>query len=658
VDSKFDCLFGRGWAKIVPVAQDARIGAEVAGYRIESEIGRGGMSVVYLAEHLRLRRRVALKLISSELASDQTFRDRFVRESQLAASLEDPNIVPIYDAGEADGVLYIAMRYVQGTDLKKLVRAEGPLGVVRAVSIMLQTARALDAAHAEGLVHRDVKPGNILLTSSDHVYLSDFGLTKRISSDSGYTATGQFVGTLDYAAPEQFEGKPLDARTDVYSLGCVLYECLTGDPPFKADNQAALVYAHLLRPPPLPSERRPELPSGLDPVVTRAMAKAPADRYPNAGALAAAAKSGADIEAGRMAGGDLPTRRVGNDEGAAGPPSSRGARRWTRVRLLATGGIAAAAIVVATIIGINRSGPASPPSTPPARATSNTIWRLDPSTAHLVATISVGSGPGSVAIGEGSVWVANNQADTVSRIDPVTNAVATIRVGHGPEGIAVSEGSAWVLLPGAAALVRIDPSTNRPSRTIPLPDRPERIVARDGVLWITSSAGLIEVNAATSTVVKQISTVPFSPQELAVTRDFVWVASFDAVVRVDVVSGQIKGITPTLQRYCDIAATEDSVWLLGCTAPTGASGGRPGAGPAEVLRLDPSSGRADRPIPAENGGEWLSLGPNVVWILSANGSISRLDVTNSTVHPFGKAGKSPGGFAVGAGGVWVTIDAA
>ncbi|HEX9235366.1 MAG TPA: serine/threonine-protein kinase, partial [Actinomycetota bacterium] len=209
---------------------EPRIGSVIAGYRIDSLIGRGGMSVVYLAEDLNLGRKIALKVLAPELAGDARFRERFVRESRLAASLEHPNIIPIHDAREADGVLYIAMRYVEGTDLKGLIKEEGRLDPGRTLSIVGQVAGALDAAHARGLVHRDVKPGNILIARAsesggpEHVYLSDFGLTKRATSDSGITATGQFVGTLDYAAPEQFEGKPLDGRTDQYSLGCCLYE--------------------------------------------------------------------------------------------------------------------------------------------------------------------------------------------------------------------------------------------------------------------------------------------------------------------------------------------------------------------------------------------------------------------------------------------------
>ncbi len=233
---------------------DLQPGTEVAGYRIERTLGRGGMSVVYLAEHDWLQRKVALKVLAPQLAEDERFRERFVRESRLAASLDHPNVIPIYEAGASGADLFIAMRYVEGTDLRTLLHEGGALEPERAVAIVRQVAAALDAAHEQGLVHRDVKPGNVLLArqrgseAGEHVYLSDFGLTKRSASDSGITGTGQFVGTLDYAAPEQFRGGTPDARTDVYSLGCVLFECLTGQPPFTSENDAGLMYAHLQEP--------------------------------------------------------------------------------------------------------------------------------------------------------------------------------------------------------------------------------------------------------------------------------------------------------------------------------------------------------------------------------------------------------------------------
>ncbi len=288
--------------KPLEMTAHTRIGTEVAGFRIESVLGRGGMSVVYVAEQIRLGRRVALKLLTTELAWDEQFRERFVRESHIAAATDHPNIIPIYDAGEADGLLYIAMRFVEGPDLKEILK-RGSLGVGRTIFLIEQLASALDAAHARSLVHRDVKPGNILVEeSTDHAYLTDFGVAKQTTA-RGLTSTGHFLGTVEYAAPEQIEGGPVDARTDVYALGCVLYECLTGSPPFAQGTEHAVLHAHLVDPPPSVSRARPELPQAFDGVVATAMAKAAADRFPSCGELAHAARNAASGTARRLDGG-------------------------------------------------------------------------------------------------------------------------------------------------------------------------------------------------------------------------------------------------------------------------------------------------------------------------------------------------------------------
>jgi WD40 repeat protein len=288
----------------VQVSDDPRVGTELAGYRIESLLGWGGMSVVYLAEDLRLKRKVALKLLAASLAEDEAFRDRFLRESELAASIDHPNIIPIYEAGTTEDLLFIAMRYVDGRDLNERLR-RGRLDPADAVGILAQLASALDAAHARGLVHRDVKPSNVLLDTgarpdgSDHVYLADFGLTKRVSEDAGIGEDGRLLGTIDYVAPEQIAGEEIDGRADVYSLGCVFYECLVGKPPFRSDSEIAVVFAHLETESPAPSAARPELPAALDAVITRALAKEPEQRYPSCREFAQAALAVAVDEASR-----------------------------------------------------------------------------------------------------------------------------------------------------------------------------------------------------------------------------------------------------------------------------------------------------------------------------------------------------------------------
>ncbi|MFD4231947.1 serine/threonine-protein kinase [Streptomyces sp. NPDC058545] len=275
------------------------LGRQIAGYRVESEIGRGGMAVVYRARDLRLDRTVALKLLAPELARNDTFRKRFTHESRVAAAIDHPHIVPVFEAGETEGILYIAMRYVAGQDLRALIDRQGPLQIGAAVRIAAQVASALDAAHDHDLVHRDVKPGNILVaagTDSDHpehVYLTDFGLTKKSLSLTGFTSVGQFVGTLDYVAPEQISGRPVDGRCDVYSLACVVFETMAAVPPFQRDDDMALLWAHQFDPPPPLTGRRPDLPPAVDDVLAKALSKSPDDRYDSCLQFVAALRSAA-----------------------------------------------------------------------------------------------------------------------------------------------------------------------------------------------------------------------------------------------------------------------------------------------------------------------------------------------------------------------------
>ena len=259
-------------------------GSELAGYRIESLVGEGGMGAVYLATQLRLDRRVALKVLAAGRIGNEESRSRFLRESRLAASLDHPNVLPIFDAGEDGGVLYLAMRYVEGGDLGARLRSDGRLSAGTAVAIARQVASALTAAHDAQLVHRDVKPGNILLATSEHAYLADFGLARRADSAT-MTRTGAFLGSVDYCPPEQIEGLPLDGRADIYATGCVLYHCLVGQPPYVRDSEVAVIKAHLFDPLPDLAALRPDLPEALTAAITTALAKAPADRFDTASAF-------------------------------------------------------------------------------------------------------------------------------------------------------------------------------------------------------------------------------------------------------------------------------------------------------------------------------------------------------------------------------------
>jgi serine/threonine-protein kinase len=298
---------------------DVLEGAHIAGCRIETVAGRGGMGIVYRATQISLGRPVALKLIAPEHAADSDFRDRFQRESRMAAAIDHPNVIPVYEAGEEDGRLYLVMRWVAGTDLHKLLREQGRLEPSRAAAIVNQVAGALDAAHAAGLVHRDVKPANVLL-SNDHAYLADFGLTRFAGSDTRHTTAGHFLGTVDYMAPEQFHPGPNDARADVYALGCVLFAALTGSPPFKRDTVPATMLAHLHEPPPRPSDT-PGVPRAFDRVLARALAKAPEDRYPSAGDFGRVALAAAE-------GRSITTEERSVARGAAAPTARRDGGLW------------------------------------------------------------------------------------------------------------------------------------------------------------------------------------------------------------------------------------------------------------------------------------------------------------------------------------------
>jgi len=346
---------------VEPRWTDLAAGDEFAGYRIESRLGRGGMGILYLALEPGLERRVALKLIAPEAAADEVFARRFAEESRIAASIEHPNVVPIYAAGEEDGVPWIAMRYVPGSDLGRRIDRGGRLDPARAVALIAQVGNGLDAIHAAGLVHRDVKPANVLLSGdpgAEHAYITDFGVARNVATQSGLTQTGRFVGTLDYVAPEQISGEPIDARVDVYALGCLLFKLLTGEVPFPREGEAARLYAHLNDPPPAPSLYAPEVSMALDDVVVRAMSKSPGDRYLSAGDLgraAQAALSGTTVS--------IPERTVATGAAATGereapavasPTESAKTRdmgRFSQTRaIVAVMALVAAAVVVALIV--------------------------------------------------------------------------------------------------------------------------------------------------------------------------------------------------------------------------------------------------------------------------------------------------------------------
>jgi serine/threonine protein kinase len=345
-------------------------GSEFAGFKLERTLGHGGMGIVYLAREIRLDRLVALKVIRAELAGEQSFRARFRSETLTAASVEHPRVVTVFGAGERDGLLYVVMRYIQGRDLGRLIAADGPLRPERAADLIAQVADGLDAVHAAGLVHRDVKPANVIVEEGEGsiAYLTDFGLAKAMASTAGLTATGEVIGSVDYMAPEQIEARRVDARTDVYALGCVLFHAVSGKVPFGERESSAKMWAHLNEPPPAAPDRV------LDPVIRRAMAKDPADRYPSAGDLGRAAVAAVRGEAVTepehvVASGDaapLPeTVRLSRDP--ALPPTDpmprKRKRRWllrALIALVVIGALATAAMI--TVPKLSDSGKTPTPT--------------------------------------------------------------------------------------------------------------------------------------------------------------------------------------------------------------------------------------------------------------------------------------------------------
>jgi len=506
------------------------IGDEVAGYRVESCLARGGMAVVYRARDVALGRPVALKLIAPELAMNEKFRLRFMRESLLAAAIDHPNIIPIYRAGEDDGRLYIAMRFVDGEDLGAVLEREGALPIDQLLPLFTQIASALDAAHSAGLVHRDVKPGNVLLTghsddlSTRHVYLTDFGLTKQSTSLTGLTTVGHFLGTIQYVAPEQITGGTVGAAADVYSLGCMLYQALTGHPPFLAEHDAAMLWAHMTGPIPSVSGRRPDLPPAVDDVLARAIAKEPTDRPPTCLSLMAdlrAALAGRAPAHGSVRAGQADPDDTGPKPHAA--PSTHLRRAVTDQTAPAVTGPAHA---------VARTRPPSPPRGKPSTQRRRLV--LGTVLVTIVVITFGGAGIWHVIADRHILRTAANARPRVSAVRfsaslPVPVVRGIIRVGSGPRGVAVAPDGhrVYVANNGSNTVSVIDTATNRVLAQTRLSNPPQYVaVAPDGQrAYVTTyndadgtGSAVHMINTATNTVVATIP-VGRNPYAAAVTPD-------------------------------------------------------------------------------------------------------------------------------------------
>jgi Protein kinase domain len=596
-------------------AAEERIGTDLAGYRIERVLGRGGMSVVYLARDPRLKRNVALKLLAPELAEDDGFRVRFLRESQLAASLDHPNVVPIYEAGEVDGLLYIAMRYVVGTDLKALLRAEGALAPERALALVAQVASALDAAHERGLVHRDVKPSNVLLTGrpdEEHCYLADFGLSTS-TSDRSIADPRQIVGTIDYVAPEQIRGHEVDGRADVYSLSCLLYECLVGDVPFRRPSDVAVIYAHLEEPVPKATERVPTLPPAVDTVLERGTAKLPDERWRTSADLVEAARSA-------LGEGVTPVR----------------VRRWRRRGAIAAALIGVAA-ALAALAALTHGGGGT------ALARSDTLVRIDPRGGKSAEGIAVGAGPTAVTVCAGSVWVTS-RSGVVVQVEPKSLTRHEVRVAGRPSDVADVGDLAAVVSGPPEQVTMVDAQFGQVSGVVRVPAARESgtAVAFGRDVWVANPSGRkLALLGPPYTAISASVAVAGAPRLVAAAEGAVWAVGGRTLWRVDARALRVAARIHLPFAPSAIDAGSGGVWLADESGDA-------------VVRIDPGSGRPTARINVGDAPTAVAVGPGAVWVANrGDGTVSRVDPRRKSVDKTITIGAEPIDLVAGLGAVWV-----
>jgi hypothetical protein len=667
------------------------VGSEIGPYRVERILGRGGMGVVCLADDLQLKRKVALKVVAAHLAADAEFRARFLRESELAASLDHPNIIPVYAAGEAAGHLFLAMRYVAGPSLRQVVRI-GPLLPGEAISIATQIASALDAAHAQGLVHRDVKPSNVLIAptagtgGSDHVYLADFGLSRQLGEQERRAAHEPLMGTVEYAAPEQIRGGDVDGRADVYALGCLLYECLTGVPPFQRGSAAATLFAHMEDEPPDASRRNPRLDSAVDRVIAKALAKPPDERYQTCHDFVDDARTALGV--------------------AAHEPTPRWSRRLLAIAALALAGLVGVAFwaiarsqddarakeAARRILALRSSAP---------HASDASVSRIDPATNKVVAAIAATPDQIALAVGKTAVWVAMAHDYGLMRIDPTSNSTlfapqvrglpyglaiagATIAVmttdpystwraaltifGHrcgfsiaseyctmflrgkrvsklrGAYPQLASNGRAiWVTDPRRSVVGRIDPKFLKIVDVVPIQTLVEgRHILLTGLaagaddVWVTGSASRTIVHRAGST---NGSRTWFESVPLAA---YLW--------HIDPSTHRVVARIRLPQPADSIAVGAQAVWIAGS-----AYAAMTGRGRAAIWRIDPSRNRITARIDTGAPASGIAVGHGSIWVGDQErGVVRRIDPKTHRVLDVIDVGPGPRQIATGFGSVWVT----
>jgi YVTN family beta-propeller protein len=684
-------------------------GAVLGGYRIDGVAGSGGMGVVYRATQLGLDRQVALKVIAHELADNVDFRSRFKSEAQLAASIDHPNVVPIFETGEADGMLYLAMRHVEGTDLRALVDEAEGLQPERAVRIVWQVAAALDAAHRRGLVHRDVKPPNVLIThdGEEHAYLTDFGLTKHAAAASGFTRTGQFVGTPDFASPEQIQGEHADARADVYALGCMLFHALTGRTPFPRDSELGKMYAHLNDPAPAASALAPAVPPALDAVIGVAMAKHPADRYESAGDLARAAWAAlrgeaAPLRSGSVAIGDAaeqprrvpdtpaprtpaPASMAPSSNGSAAPapaaaaaapppappaapaappppaapaaPRQPGPAGWPRRRrialLVALPLILVAAVAVAALgaAGVFSSGDepapavADKPSAGEPAAAPN-----EPAQAQVAQTLKTNDGPDGVSVDGKDVFVSHAKDGTLIKIDSVTDQIVgdPVPVGENPDQIVAGKGTVWVVDASGDKVQRLQTKPSlQPTATIPVGKDAQAISLGPQLAWVANTGDdtVQRIDRAQAQAVGDPIGVGDHPAGIHVGSK-VWVTNFrdGTLSKIDIATAQVEGEPlPTGEGARGVTEGFGGVWVSNAKDDT-------------VTRVDPETFEVVAQIPVGREPKDLVATLGSVWVVnSKSNTVTRIDPkTNRVTGSPIPVGRNPLGIAATTGALWVT----
>jgi DNA-binding beta-propeller fold protein YncE len=632
--------------------------AQFAGYRMEGVAGRGGMGIVYRATQLGLDRPVALKVVAAGLLDDPRIRERFLRESRAAAAIEHPNVIPIHDYGECDGRAYIAMRFVDGDDLRERVAASGPLPPTHAATIVARVAGALDAAHDAGLVHRDVKPANILLGAHDQVYLTDFGLACHALSDGGLTSPGGWVGTMDFMAPEQIRGDRVDARADVYALGCVLHFALTGQVAYPRETDEARLWAHLHAAPPVPSRVVAGIPPAFDDVVRHALEKEPDGRPACAGELGAAALEAAGAAATVVRPKPAAPRRLRRSATAVTWPDAPRARRHRPalavVAVTAAAAGAAAAFLLAGGGGSDRLGAPTVPARTVVQAPATT--KPPGGKEHVIPaprvarTVHVGQRPVNVEVAAGSAWVASTHWPTLDRVP-----LAGGRRRRGPLlGLGITDvtdrrGELWATVAGTRQVVRLRAATGHPiGPPIAMIAQPRAIDAGEGAVWVAeqSPAGpdnLVEIDPHTATVVGRLA-VPEGINDVRAANGAVWVVGRHAPTLIKVSPATRQPIVRLrMGRHAervDVAA--GYVWVTDY-------------GDDEVTRVDPKGPKIVQiDVPGRPYG--LHARDDGVWV-ACYGDQSVVRIDPRTGRMIGKpirVGFNPVGVAVRGHSAWVT----